>query len=67
MLIRDNIKRLRKSKGWSQAKLADESGLAPSTIGTLETRTKRPDVIVLNDVAQALGVTVDELLKEKVK
>lgn len=59
------ITKLRQAKGWTQAKLADESKLSQSTINTLEKRTKHPDAFVLNKVAKALGVTSEDLLDDE--
>lgn len=59
------IKSLRESKGWSQGTLAQRSDLAQSTISTLEIRTKHPNAQILQQVANALGTTVEDLLTEK--
>lgn len=67
MTIGERVKARRQQLGWTQAKLADEANMAQTTVSTIEGRTKRPDVITLNDIAKALGVTVDDLLTEEVK
>lgn len=66
MSTKEHIKVLRLKKGWSQTQLAERAGLSQTTISTLENRTNRPDAVTLNQVAKALGVTVDALLKEEV-
>lgn len=57
-----NIKNLRLQKGWSQERLAKESGIPRSTIAALETRKMLPTkLVVLQKLAKALEVTIDEL------
>lgn len=61
VLDREKIKALRWEKGWSQAKLADESGLSVETIGLKERGEPcYPDTAAF--LAAALGVRVDDLL-----
>ena len=67
MTIGQKVKQERERHGWSQAHLSDVSGVPQSTISTIESRTKRPDAVTLNDIARALGITVDALLNEEVK
>lgn len=61
----EKIKSLREGKGWSQGMLAQKSNLAQSTISTLEIRTKHPNAQILQQVAAALGTTIEDLLKDK--
>ena len=61
-----NVARLREAQGWSQSELARRSGVSQSFISDLEggRRTKAStDTAVA--LARALGVTVDELLREE--
>lgn len=67
MTIGQKVKQERERRGWSQAHLSDVSGVPQTTISTIESRTKRPDAVTLNDIAKALGITVDALLNEEVK
>lgn len=57
------IQALRKSKGWSLAKLEAKSGVSKAYIQKLESgeRGKRPGMEIVERIAAALGKTVDEL------
>ena len=65
----DNIKtgkliaELRKQKGFTQQQLADQLNLSNKTISKWESGAGSPDVANLPVLADALGVTVDELLR----
>ena len=56
----DNARRLRM---WTQAKLAQEAGVSPTTISSIETgKIGRPHFGTLGKLARALGVAPEELL-----
>ena len=55
------VKGFRESRGWSREKLAAEAGVSLATVQRLETGTY-PRVEHLVQVADALGVSVDEIL-----
>jgi transcriptional regulator with XRE-family HTH domain len=57
------IKELRYQKGISQEELAHRAGLSRTGMGFVETGKRWPRLDTLMKVAQALNVTVDELLK----
>jgi transcriptional regulator with XRE-family HTH domain len=58
-----NLKKLRKKKGWSQEKLARESGISYQTLIKIEQgRIKNPRLDTLIKLAKALGVSIDKLL-----
>ena len=58
-----NLKKLRKKKGWSQEKLAGESGISYQTLIKIEQgRIKNPRLDTLIKLAKALGVSIDKLL-----
>lgn len=61
-----NIKTLRTQKGMTVQQLADTAGLSKRT---LEDILKRGDCLVSNAIklADALGVTLDELCRDTVK
>lgn len=58
-----NIRRYREEKGWSQDKLSDESGLHRTYISGIERGARNPTVIIIQQVALALGVPASDLLK----
>ncbi|MFG3098965.1 helix-turn-helix domain-containing protein [Streptomyces sp. NPDC048182] len=57
-----NVAVLRKERGWGQARLASEAGISTSLLGKIE-RGERPMTQGVGaSVAQALGITLDQLL-----
>lgn len=56
---------LRKAKGWTQEKLAEQIHVSNKTISKWETGVGLPDIRMLEPLAEALGVTVLELIKSK--
>jgi transcriptional regulator with XRE-family HTH domain len=64
--IADNLKRLRKAKGWSQHKLSNEAGLSLTSITKLEQGvTTDPVISTIVKIANALGISLDELVDRK--
>jgi len=57
-----NIRALRKAKGWSQEKLADEAGIDRTYVGMLERKLGNPSLRVLSAIAAALGSSTQELM-----
>ena len=61
-----NVARLRVARGWSQSELARRSGVSQTFISSLEGgRRQGAEVNVAAALARALGVTVDELVREE--
>ncbi|HMR11484.1 MAG TPA: XRE family transcriptional regulator [Polyangiaceae bacterium] len=56
-----NLKRLRESRGLSQQRLADASGVPRPTVAHLESGTANPTLSVLMKLAAALGVDLGEM------
>ncbi len=54
---------LRKEKGMTQATLADKLNISNRTVSKWENGDGFPDITILPELAEILGVTVDELLK----
>jgi transcriptional regulator with XRE-family HTH domain len=51
---------------WTQARLAEEAGVSPTTVSGIETgRIERPHFGTLGKLARALGVAPEELLASK--
>jgi transcriptional regulator with XRE-family HTH domain len=55
------IRRLREARGWSQAKLAGDTGMGVSGISQIETGARNPSAATLWKIAEALGVEVGDL------
>lgn len=56
------LARLRKTAGYSQRALADEIRISHRMVAYYEAQTTRPPVHVLPAIAEALGITTDQLL-----
>lgn len=62
--LASRIKELRLEKHISQEELAHRSGLSRTGMGFLETGKWWPRLDTLMSVAEGLGISVDELLKD---
>jgi transcriptional regulator with XRE-family HTH domain len=56
------IKKLRKSKGFTQVELAVELNLSPSYVAAIEQASRQPSLKTLKKIAKILGTTPSELL-----
>lgn len=56
---------LRRAAGISQAQLADRMGVSPSAIGMYEQGRREPSIDTLVAIADALGVSLDLLVRGK--
>jgi transcriptional regulator with XRE-family HTH domain len=61
MEVGREIRRLREARGWSQAKLAGDTGMGVSGISQIETGARNPSAVTLWKIAGALGVEVGDL------
>jgi len=61
-VIGNRIKEVRSAKGWTQAKLAEESGVEPSYISHIERAVTKLSLPTLLCIANALGASLDELV-----
>lgn len=59
-----NLRRIRKTKGWSQETLADLAGLHRTFVGSVERAERNVSIDNVERLANALGVTVADLLAE---
>ena len=59
----NNVKRLRKSQGWSQEELAKRSGLHRTYIGSLENGGRNVSLINVERLSKALHVDIESLIK----
>ena len=63
VLFGKRLVEIRRQKGWSQEKLALESGLARSYLGGVERGQRNIAVVNICKLAQALGVEPAELMR----
>ncbi|MEW6532214.1 MAG: helix-turn-helix transcriptional regulator [Thermodesulfobacteriota bacterium] len=57
-----NMRRLRRQKGWSQERLADEAGLHRTYVGAIERTERNVSIDNIDRLASALSVSIAELL-----
>lgn len=62
MLLGDNLTRIRKEKAVSQEVLSKRSGIAQSAISNIEKGNHSPTVYTAQKLADALGVSLAELI-----
>ena len=60
--ICDRIVKLRAERGWTQAKLSEESGVNIRTIAQYETYREAPMLLNAARLARGFGVTIDYLV-----
>lgn len=63
MSVAENLRELRKKKGMTQQDVADKVGVDRSMIAQFERGSRVPTITLGRDIAVALGVSVDDLLK----
>ncbi len=61
-VIGTRIREIRKAKKWTQAVLAEMSGVEPSNISHIERAATKVSLPTLMNIANALEVTLDELV-----
>lgn len=62
--IGENVKKYRTKLGLSQEKFAQKSGVKYTTLTKIESSViKKPSVIVMAQIAKALGVSIEDLIK----
>ena len=65
-MLEQKIKQLRKKAGWSQQKLAEKARLSYTVITKIEQGVaKRPSIQTMVKLADALGISLDELVGRK--
>lgn len=65
MNIGHNIKIFRKKKGLTQKDLAEKIGVTSVTIQNYENNRRRPDFVVLNEIADALSCKLLDLVENE--
>jgi transcriptional regulator with XRE-family HTH domain len=60
-----NLAKIRKEKGWSQEKLAQEAGISYNTLIKIERGgIKNPKIETVIKLAKALNISVDHLVEK---
>lgn len=59
----DEVRRLRKAKGWSQDELAGKAGLHRTYIGSIERSERNVSLLNIERIAHALNIQAKDLLK----
>jgi len=59
----ENLKKIRIEKNITQTELAKKLGSDKSFVSTIENGKTNPTLSTISSLAQALGVSIDELLK----
>lgn len=65
LAIENNIQRLIEERGWTIYRLAKESGVTVSALYNIGKKRQGPYVETLVKLADALNVSLDELVREK--
>lgn len=58
------LRKLMKDRGWTEYRLAKESGLAQSTIANIFSRNTVPSITTLEDICKAFNITLSQFFAE---
>ena len=61
-MLGDELKRLRKQRGFTQGQLGEAFGLSQATIASWENGTRQPTTDFIPTIAEFFGVSADSLL-----
>lgn len=64
MDILKKIDELRRARGWSVYKLAEESGLTQSTLANMFARGTQPTISTLESICKAYGISLAEFFSD---
>ncbi len=59
----ENVKRLRKERGWTHEELADASGLHPDHVKKIEKGQREPKVRTIAKLARGFGLSLGPLFE----
>ena len=62
MTVGENFARIRREKGLTQEQVEEISGFSQQYLSGLETGKRNPTIVTLNELAQALGVDICDLI-----
>lgn len=65
MDVLERINELRKNRGWSIYKLAEESAITQSTLANMFTRKSNPSIPTLIQLCEAFGITLSQFFDDK--
>jgi transcriptional regulator with XRE-family HTH domain len=66
-LVGQNFARIRRERGLTQEQIEERSGFSQQYLSGLEQGRRNPTIVTLYELAQALGVSHVELLKDSPK
>lgn len=66
-LLANNLRRLREAAGLSYGDLARKIGDHAITVSRIERGARMPSLLLARNIADALGVTVDELIPSELQ
>ncbi|MFN9733349.1 MAG: helix-turn-helix domain-containing protein [Microcystis sp.] len=61
LLFGQNVKKVREQKGWSKDRLSEETGLHRTYISGIERGVRNPTIEIVQQLATALGVEIQDL------
>lgn len=64
MNVQNRIRQLMEERGWTDYRLAKESGLSHSTISNMFKRNNAPSIPTLEVICQAFGITLGQFFSE---
>lgn len=67
LTIGEAIRRARKKRGMKAGELAKITGYHPTVVSTWENDRSIPKLTTVIDIADALGISIDELIGHEVK
>lgn len=65
MDVLERINELRKNRGWSIYKLAEESGITQSTLANMFIRKSNPSIPTLIQLCESFGITLSQFFDDK--
>ncbi len=64
MNVGHNIRRIRKARGITQERLAEEAGISQAMLCQVEKGLKNPSLLVSAEMAKILGCRIEDFLKD---
>jgi len=63
--MKNRVKEIRDQRGWSQEKLARSVNVSRQTIINIENHNSMRQVMIILEIAEKLGTTVEEMFNDK--